>query len=196
MEYNNELQDMNNKLQQSAVTDILTSLLNRQGFMKIVGTDSNDMNKKRPENGNLTILYIDLDSFKYYNDTFGHAVGDYILVRFSDILKKIAGDTGYAVRYGGDEFLLALPDTSIELAKTTAKSIYKEIELQNYFIDGIPQQENVVIDIPKENYISCSIGIACTDYEHGCDINETLKHADEALYDVKKHGKRTYRIWQ
>lgn len=195
LEYNNELQDVNNKLQQSAVTDILTNLLNRQGFMKIVGTDTNDLNKKRPESGNLTILYIDLDSFKYYNDTFGHAVGDYILVRFSDILKKIAGETGYAVRYGGDEFLLALPDTSIELAETTAKSIYKEIELQNYFIDGIPKQEGVVINISKENYISCSIGIACTDYEHGCDINETLKHADEALYDVKKHGKRAYRIW-
>lgn len=196
LEYNNELQDVNDKLQQSAVTDILTNLLNRQGFMKIVGTDVNDLNKKTADSGNLTILYIDLDSFKYYNDTFGHAVGDYILVRFSNILKKIAGESGYAVRYGGDEFLLALPGTSMEQAEATAKSIYKEIELQNHFIDGIPQQEGIVIEIPKENYISCSIGIACTDYENGCDINETLKHADESLYDVKKHGKRNYRIWK
>ncbi|MBD5544855.1 MAG: diguanylate cyclase [Lachnospiraceae bacterium] len=196
LEYNNELKDVNDKLQQSAVTDILTDLLNRQGFMKLVGTAAIDWSEKeKAGTDNLTILYIDLDSFKYYNDTFGHAVGDYILVRFANILKKIAGKTGYAVRYGGDEFLLALPDTSIEQAETTAKSIYTELELQNYFIDGIPHPEDVILDIPKEHYISCSIGIACTDYEHGCDINETLKHADEALYDVKKHGKRTYRIW-
>lgn len=196
LEYNNELKEVNDKLQQSAVTDILTKLLNRQGFMKIVGTDHNDLRREKAQAGNLTILYIDLDSFKYYNDTFGHAVGDYILMRFSGILKKIAGESGYAVRYGGDEFLLALPNTSIEDAETTAKSIYKEIELQNYFLDGIPHEEGVILDIPESNYISCSIGIACTDYDNGCDINETLKHADESLYDVKKHGKRTYRIWQ
>lgn len=193
LEYNNELQDMNNKLQQSAVTDILTNLLNRQGFMKLVGTTSDD--KEKTKAFDLTILYIDLDSFKYYNDTFGHAVGDYILVRFANILKKTAKENGYAVRYGGDEFLLVLPNTSINQAEIVAKSIYTELELQNYFIDGIPHQEDVVLDIPKENYISCSIGIACTDYANGCDINETLKHADEALYDVKKHGKHTYRIW-
>lgn len=193
LEYNNELKDMNNKLHQSAVTDILTDLLNRQGFMKLVGTTSNDLaHKEKTTTGNLTILYIDLDSFKYYNDTFGHAVGDCILVQFANILKKIAKEKGYAVRYGGDEFLLVLPDTSIEMAEIAAQSIYKELEIQNYFIDQIPHHG----EIPKEHYISCSIGIACTDYAQGYGINETLKHADESLYDVKKHEKHTYRIWQ
>ena len=193
LEYNEELRAMNNKLHQSAVTDILTSLLNRQGFIKLVDTNPSSTPDSRTRD--MTVLYIDLDSFKYYNDTFGHAVGDLILVNFANILKKIAKDDHYAVRYGGDEFLLVLSDTSIEHAKAAAEAIYKELELQNYFLDLIPHDENVMLDIPKEHYISCSIGIACTDYAHGCNINETLKHADEALYDVKKHEKRAYRIW-
>ena len=190
LEYNNELQAMNNLLHQSAVTDILTSLLNRQGFMKLIDENKNE------HSDNLTVLYIDLDSFKYYNDTFGHAVGDLILVNFANILKKIAKKDSFAVRYGGDEFLLVLPNTSIELAEAAAQSIYQELELQNYFIDQIPHEGNMVPDIPKEHYISCSIGIACTDYEHGCGINETLKHAHEAHYYVKKPEKRTYRLWK
>lgn len=195
LEYNNELQIMNNKLHQSAVTDILTNLLNRQGFMKLV--DSPSCNTSGSQNTNdMTILYIDLDSFKYYNDVFGHAVGDLILIQFANILKNITEENSFAVRYGGDEFLLAMPNTSIEHAEAAARSIYKELELQNYFIDQIPHDGDKVPDIPKEHYISCSIGIASTDYEHGCDINETLKHADEALYDVKKHEKHTYRIWK
>ena len=193
LEYNEELRAMNNKLHQSAVTDILTSLLNRQGFIKLV--DTNPSSQPDSHTRDMTVLYIDLDNFKYYNDTFGHAVGDLILVNFANILKKIAKDDHYAVRYGGDEFLLVLSDTSIEHAKAAAEAIYKELELQNYFLDLIPHDENVMLDIPKEHYISCSIGIACTDYAHGCNINETLKHADEALYDVKKHEKRAYRIW-
>ncbi|MDD6069462.1 MAG: diguanylate cyclase [Clostridiales bacterium] len=196
LEYNNELQAMNNKLHESAVTDILTSLLNRQGFMKLVGAIPNDSGyTEESKSLHMTILYIDLDSFKYYNDTFGHAVGDRILVGFANILQKIASKGGYAVRYGGDEFLLALPDTSIEKAEETAKSIYIELEQQNYFIDQIPHDDDTVIDIPKEHLISCSIGIASTDYKGGCSINDTLKHADEALYYVKKHEKRSYRIW-
>ena len=196
LEYNNELQAMNNKLHESAVTDILTSLLNRQGFMKLVGAIPNDSGcTEESKSLHMTILYIDLDSFKYYNDTFGHAVGDRILVGFANILQKIASNGGYAVRYGGDEFLLALPDTSIEKAEQTAKSIYTELEQQNYFIDQIPHDDDTVIDIPKEHLISCSIGIASTDYKGGCSINDTLKHADEALYYVKKHEKRSYRIW-
>ena len=197
LEYNNELQAMNNKLHESAVTDILTSLLNRQGFMKLVGAIPNDSAwKEVARSQHITILYIDLDSFKYYNDTFGHAVGDLILVGFSDILKRITQNGGYAVRYGGDEFLLAMPDISIEKAEQTAKSIYKELEQQNYFIDQIPHDDDTVLEIPKEHYISCSIGIASTDDKGGYSINATLKHADEALYYVKKHDKRAYKIWE
>jgi diguanylate cyclase (GGDEF)-like protein len=193
LEYNKELQAMNNRLHESAVTDILTGLLNRQGFMKLVGLTAED--ERVLSFGDMAILYIDLDSFKYYNDTFGHAVGDYILVNFASILKKMVAENGYAVRYGGDEFLLAFPDTSIDQAETVAQTIYTELEKRNYFLDHIPHEEDVVIEVPREHYISCSIGIACTDYAHGCEINETLKHADDALYYVKKHDKRAYRIW-
>ncbi|MEE1342460.1 MAG: tetratricopeptide repeat-containing diguanylate cyclase [Lachnospiraceae bacterium] len=197
LEYNNELQAMNNKLHESAITDVLTLLLNRQGFMKLVNpTPEAALQPQNTETKDMTILYIDLDSFKYYNDTFGHAVGDIILVGFANILKKIAKDEGYAVRYGGDEFLLVLPGTSMERAKESACAIYKELEEQNYFIDQIPHEEGETIQVPKEHFISCSIGIAATNYQEGLDISETLKHADEVLYDVKKNGKHTFRIWK
>ena len=197
LEYNNELQAMNNKLHESAITDVLTLLLNRQGFMKLVNLDPDaPATETNSEMKDMTVLYIDLDSFKYYNDTFGHAVGDKVLVGFANILKKIAKNEGYAVRYGGDEFLLVLPGTSMERAKESACAIYKELEQQNYFIDQIPHKESETIQIPKEHLISCSIGIAFTNYKKGLDINETLKHADSVLYDVKKNGKHAFRFWE
>ena len=84
----------------------------------------------------------------------------------------------------------------MERAKESACAIYKELEEQNYFIDQIPHEEGETIQVPKEHFISCSIRIAATNYQEGLDISETLKHADEVLYDVKKNGKHTFRIWK
>ncbi|MBQ3544060.1 MAG: diguanylate cyclase [Lachnospiraceae bacterium] len=99
--------EINKKLNELAVTDMLTGLYNRQGLTKMIESYSN-------KNSNIIILYADLDNFKYYNDTFGHDLGDVILKRFSKVISDICEGIGFAVRYGGDEFLLILEDVDLE----------------------------------------------------------------------------------
>ena len=119
------IKKMNVQLEQTSVTDMLTGLYNRQGFVKIFNEDL----KKYSTAPEITtaILYIDLDNFKFYNDTFGHAIGDVILVNFANIFKQITKDKGYANRYGGDEFVIVLPDSSEEEAVEVAKMIYRRL---------------------------------------------------------------------
>ena len=101
LNYTEVIQQMNAQLKDMAITDLLTGMYNRQGLDKIVmECKSKDCNK--------ILVYVDLDNFKYYNDTFGHELGDRVLVRFSKMLKNIVENIGYAIRYGGDEFVLIL----------------------------------------------------------------------------------------
>ena len=91
LNYMELIQRMNGQLSDMAVTDQLTGLYNRQGFEKMVRQrDCQEANKK-------AVIYIDLDNFKYYNDNFGHELGDYVLVRFAQVLKNVVYGIGYAV---------------------------------------------------------------------------------------------------
>ena len=192
-----EINQMNRKLQQSAVTDLLTGLYNRQGFSKNIDDYAKLVENGKKEDIGLTILYIDLDNFKFCNDTFGHAVGDAILIAFSRLFERIAGENDYCVRYGGDEFLIVMPERSIEDGIKAAKKIYSEIERCNNFI---PEIEKAVrgqkIEIPENHRVSCSIGIASADSYNQEAVNIALKHADTRLYDVKKNQKSNYSVWK
>lgn len=190
-----EISEMNHKLQQSAVTDILTGLLNRQGFTKKI--DDYTKLVKKGEKGNIcaTVLYIDLDNFKFCNDTFGHDVGDAILIAFSRLFESTVNDKGYIARYGGDEFVVVLPEYTVDTGVEIAKAIYKGIEESQYFKSTIEKVIHHKVVIPEKNRVSCSIGIAfMEDYNHEC-MNTAIKHADTMLYDVKKNQKSNYRVW-
>lgn len=179
--------EMNKKLKELAVTDMLTGLYNRQGLSKMIEDNCGC-------NSSITILYADLDNFKFYNDSFGHDVGDLILVEFAKVFKRVSKSHGYAVRYGGDEFLVVLRNVDREKGIQVAKEIYKEIS--GGFVDVVKNYTNKNINIPKEKQVSCSIGIASSEY---CDhdiISDTLKRADEALYYMKKNKKGSYILWE
>ena len=143
---------------------------------------------------NLTILYADLDNFKYYNDTFGHEIGDVVLVEFAQLLKKVTGDDGFAVRYGGDEFLVVLKNKDKKTGIRIAEQIYKGI--QGGFVDILSSHMGERVVIPDEKKISCSIGIATAETDEHLSLNETLKRADEALYYIKRNGKSRYTLWE
>lgn len=187
----NHLKVMNKILAQNAITDILTGLLNRQGFL----------NKFKDSNKNLesySILYIDLDSFKYYNDTFGHDIGDEILVAFSNLFRKVVNEKGYCVRYGGDEFIIVLENASENDAIVIAQKIFSNLKTENHFAHIVEQKTSSSPVIPDDNKVSCSIGIAQNKDEKSeltYNLSETLKHADDALYYVKKHCKRNFKTW-
>ena len=140
------------------------------------------------------IMYIDLDNFKYYNDTVGHEIGDLVLVLFSNILKECAKDNGVAIRYGGDEFLLVFNNKDCEYAVRVAKRIYAKI--LDGFASNIEKRLKKKVIIPEEKKLSCCIGIAEFISNRREAIVEALERADEALYSVKNTTKHDYKVWK
>ncbi len=191
----NEISQMNRMLQQSAVTDLLTGLLNRQGFAKQVEDYETAVSKGKKQNVCATVLYMDLDNFKICNDTFGHAVGDVILIAFSRLFERVAGDKGYVVRYGGDEFLMILPDAALDVGIEAAEEIYREIAKADHFKKEIEQAIRESITISEQDRLSCSIGIASMPVYNREEMDIALKHADTKLYAVKKSEKSNYSVW-
>lgn len=178
---------MNEKLNMLAVTDTLTGLYNRQGLSKML--EQNEMS-----NDSVAILYADLDNFKYYNDTFGHDVGDIVLKAFADIFRRMTRGTGYAVRYGGDEFLMILNNQSKEQTVVVANRIYKEIE--DGFIDVVSRYLRHDIEIPADKRVSCSIGISFSRDGNADNISKAMKEADSALYYMKRNSKGHFILWE
>ncbi len=180
---------MNQKLEQSAITDHLTGITNRNGFSRQVEMICAQSNRQ-----NNVILYVDLDNFKYYNDTFGHEIGDLVLVCFAEIFKKMTKEKGLAVRYGGDEFIILLYNQSEQDGAYLAEQIYEEIK--DGFKGEIGDKLHKTVDIPEDKKISCSIGIASFQSGSKEALETALNHADQMLYYVKRHGKSKYRLYQ
>ena len=188
------IRKMNAQLEQTSVTDMLTGLYNRQGFVKTLGEEMKKYSTA--PDVTTTVLYIDLDNFKFYNDTFGHAIGDVILVSFANIFKQITKDKGYAIRYGGDEFVIVLPDSSEEEGVEIAKSIYARLDETDGFAEKLKEKMGRDFKIDPNNRVSCSIGISTASVFSPEAIEEAMKQADDALYVVKKTTKRNYRVWK
>ena len=186
-----EIERMNKLLKQQSVTDELTGLLNRQGYYSIIRSVVSDKEKR---NKKYAFVYMDLDHFKYYNDTFGHHVGDAILVSFADIFRKMAPDGANVIRLGGDEFAIILQYEEKEQVVTIVKKILEEIEKSKGFASIVERFSAKEIKLEKENYAGCSIGIA---YIEGvtseADFETVRKNADAALYYVKENGRNNYK---
>lgn len=166
---------MNAKLEKAAYIDQLTGIYNRMGFQKILGEEISDTG---------VVLYMDLDDFKKYNDTYGHNIGDEILKLFAGIIKDNVGKFGYAVRYGGDEFVVIIPKENEAFAEQLALKIQlqlKENASYSTHIEGLK--------------FTSSVGIAQYDSAAPVDFEIALKKADRALYYVKDSQKGNIAIW-
>lgn len=185
-----EINKINVQLENAAVKDYLTSLWNRDGFFANIHRRVESA-RKRNVKLDLTVLYVDLDNFKYYNDTFGHDVGDLVLKEISKILMKQTENEGFATRFGGDEFLLILEHADAEKAMKKAREVLKAILDKEAFVKEIQEflgREDIVI--PAEKKVSCSIGVApVSEIKDDNDISKAIKRADEALYGIKHSTK-------
>jgi diguanylate cyclase (GGDEF)-like protein len=152
-----------NKLSYKATHDRLTKLYNRWGFDKII--EELDINKA-------AVAVIDVDKFKAINDTYGHDVGDNVLVTVACMLLKYFGDAGHVCRFGGDEFVVILENMTVDMQKWLTAQI-----------DLINARCGVGIDdLPP---FSISVGVSfCTSLD---DIKTVLKQADELLYAAKQN---------
>lgn len=164
--------EQNRILQNMAHYDPLTQVANRRLF-EDRGTQivASSIRNKKP----LTILLFDLDDFKIVNDSFGHEVGDLLLIKFTDIVKKCCRETDTLARLGGDEFAMILPETSSENSPTIINKIIDSLS-KMYILKG----NNILI--------KASIGAISVTPENleNLTLQELTKNADLAVYEAKK----------
>ena len=171
-----ELEKANLKLYDLAHTDYLTQVKNRRSFF--LHADSL-FDKLQKSNDVISIIMIDIDNFKSFNDTYGHEVGDKILKLFAKAIKEVLLKDQIFGRLGGEEFAIALPHTNLENALKIAENIRKKVE-------------RIVINIPSTKlFITASFGVS--DSIDTKSIDEIIKNADKMLYDAKKKGKNRVR---
>lgn len=185
-----ELENINKKLRDMANIDRLTKLYNRQGlYYKIDEFVKNGVR-------DICVAYIDLDNFKYYNDNFGHDVGDIVLERVAQALKEVCGENDIVVRYGGDEFLMLLNTPDCYEAAERLNKIYDEFYRNNYYINIISDIIKKPAEIPEKNRISCSAGVArvCGNNIKE-DISVAVTNADKTLYYIKRTTKGAVKVW-
>ena len=158
-----------------AITDQLTGLHNRRYMGRHLDTlIANAERSCRP----IAFLILDIDHFKSVNDTYGHDIGDEVLREFAGRISANVRGIDLACRYGGEEFVVVMPETDMELASTVAERLRRSVEATPFAISREPHTLNVTI----------SIGIAGS--EPGGDTPDALLHrADQALYRAKREGR-------
>ena len=193
---NNKLKEANESLSKLAITDMLTGILNRQGLSEQI-EQLYGLNAKNAIKNELTIMYADLDNFKYYNDTFGHDVGDMVLCGFASIIDKICKENnGFSIRYGGDEFILVINSIDKEEIDRLAKLIYSSISKKKYFVSDVSKLIGKDVDIPDDKKLSTSIGVfmipEINKTQAKNDVYNAINYADKVLYYIKKNGKHRH----
>ena len=196
-EFNETLQKIKwqERLIESASKDTLTGLNNRHYFFDKLSTLVKNSDE---ENINACLLYIDLDNFKYYNDTFGHSIGDYILICFANSLNSIYEKLNCVdvIRYGGDEFIVLLEQAEFGDGEVLAEKLCEEIKRCRGYEDNIKTFLNKNITISKEKILSCSIGISYKKLNSSVNYDKLIEEADKCLYKAKNTGKDRYIVFK
>jgi len=156
-----------------SVTDGLTGLYNIRYFKMLVETEI-----KLAKSGsvkNFAIVMSDVDHFKHFNDTYGHQVGDLVLKEVANVLKNSVRSTHIVARYGGEEMIVLLKDTSVKEAVAIAEKIRKNVETHT-----VKDQNNTY-------KVAISLGVAT--FKNGDDVDAMVKRADDGLYKSKEGGR-------
>ena len=175
---NKELREKNKELHELSITDALTTLHNRKHMMDTLAME---VARGLRYDKLFSILMIDIDDFKSYNDTFGHLPGDEVLMELGAFLTSTLRTEDYAARYGGEEFLLLLPETGSEGAGLLAERLRQRLE------------EKAIGAAGEHQGITVSIGVAAFP-ENGADPEELIRRADSAMYRAKQSGRNLVRV--
>ncbi len=157
------------KERRAAMFDLLTGLYNRRSFEDFFERESAKAKRQKQP---ITLIMLDIDYFKKVNDTWGHAAGDVVLVELAAILRKSLRISDLPCRWGGEEFLLLLPDMDLANGLKKAEAIRRVVEEH---------------DFPEAGQLTASLGVAVT--EDGDDLLSLQERADKALYAAKDGGR-------
>ena len=176
IERTRRLDEANKKLSQLSTTDDLTGLQNRRSAYSNL---SMEWKRHMRERAKITVLMIDIDYFKNYNDTYGHLAGDHCLKTVADVLDaEINRPADIVARYGGEEFLVILPNTD-EDSETVAERCRSSVERLR-----IAHEKSTISD-----YVTISVGLATMVPDKSTDMMDLIEKADQALYEAKAEGR-------
>lgn len=161
-----------------AAYDVLTEVFNRREIIR------RGLGIYKKEKETMCLVMIDIDNFKNINDTYGHAMGDEVLKVVASTMRKSVRDEDFIGRYGGEEFLIVLPCTTLEQAYNIAEQIREDVE-------------KIELQYHRHVEIKISVSIGVTNYKGLKDnFEEMIKCADTALYQAKEEGKNRVKIYQ
>ncbi len=169
----------NNRLYEESLIDTLTGIYNLRYFQERLLVE---FKKAKQTQKPLSVLMIDVDYFKKFNDNFGHAIGDVVLKQVAQTIIKTCRDTDTAARYGGEEFVVILPETDSIAALAAAERIRKKIE-------------SIPFKVGESNLkITASLGVAC--FPDACkNMTEIVTCADSAMYVAKRSGRNNSKMY-
>jgi diguanylate cyclase (GGDEF)-like protein len=158
-------------------TDALTFLPNRR---QVINSLQKEVHRAERYKTSLSISMLDIDNFKNINDSYGHTVGDQVLVQLADMMRQGVRESDMVGRYGGEEFLILLPNTELKKASELAARLCKIVR-------------ETGIDVGEEINLTVSIGVA--EYKHGEENwQKLLSRADMALYEAKNTGRNRWAV--
>jgi len=165
------------KLKKLSITDPLTGIYNRRGTYQWI---EEQVKRQRRNNRPFTLFIMDIDFFKNINDTHGHQVGDKVLIEITQLMIASVREQDFLGRWGGEEFILILPETDLQGSVVLADKLRKTIEQKEFKIDG------------NDITITISLGGSC--YSTGSIVDKCLEEADAALYRSKRNGRNRIEI--
>jgi diguanylate cyclase (GGDEF)-like protein len=161
------------ELQRSAITDSLTGVYNTRFFHEVLGRETARADRYSTP---LSLLMIDVDTFKLVNDTFGHVVGNKVLTQIAKTLEHTVRNTDFVFRCGGDEFGVVLPGTDLDGAMHVAEKILQKVETSE-----------ILTQLGYSGRVTVSIGVS--DYHRGSHFETLVAEADQALYMSKRSSR-------
>jgi diguanylate cyclase (GGDEF)-like protein len=166
-------------LRQQSIRDALTGLYNRRFLEETLGRE---ILRARRANITLSLMMLDVDHFKRFNDTFGHQAGDLVLSNLGRIMQANVRGEDLACRYGGEEFIIVLPGASLQVTQERAELLRQEVEALSVYMND-----------QHLGPVTVSIGLSCLP-ENGTAVDMLIRAADAALYQAKQSGRNLVKI--
>ena len=161
-------------MKEQAIRDPLTGLFNRRYLEESL---QRELHRAERHSHSIALIMLDIDHFKQVNDTYGHEAGDVVLKNIAALLQEYSRKSDIACRFGGEEFILILPETTLEVAIQRAEALRQAV-----------MAHHVSIEKEEIKNLSISLGVASFP-QHGQSIKEIMGEADQALYKAKVKGR-------